>query len=627
MLVERYPLTSTTIAPKSGWHPFPQIHEREPWEALPSTVRKELIRRGEVRLDQAWQQLLATRFLEYARIGNRTGYEQDNFARRKMLSELLFAECVEGKGRFLDKIIDGVWLICEETYWGIPAHVHLQKAGDGLPDIAEPTVDLFVAETASTLAHVAYLLKSSFDDVSPLIVERIETEIDRRLLTPLLERDDFGWMSLNTRQRPNNWNPWINSNWLACVLYIETDDARRQQAIHKIFSSLDRFIASQPADGGCDEGPLYWARSAGSLFDCLELALEATNGQVNIFDEPLIQDMGRFAYRAHINGKHYINFADASPINHLDATLLYHYGKHIHDPDLMAFGAWIDGARRHAGHVGSSSGAPMRFLRELFRSTEMEGAPAYAPMHRDVWLPELQVMVARDKDQSGDGLIVAVKGGHNDERHNHNDVGSLIVYENSRPLVIDVGVGTYTDKTFSAQRYEIWTMQSGFHNLPTVNGIHQAHGRHYCATDVIYASDEDSASLTLEIGSAYPPSAGIHYWKRQVTLYRGDRIAITDVFEFEEIPLDMSLSLMSASEVAIHDDGIILLHERELPRGRFSGGGRIILTPEQFHVSVEEIPIDDTRMSPIWGDRVYRILLSPREFLRRDVWKIEIQQV
>lgn len=627
MLVERYPLNALSIVPKSAWHPYPQIHERDQWEALPSNVREELIRRGEERLGQPWQQLLATRFLEYVRIGNRTGYEQDSFARRRMLSEFLFAECAESKGRFLDAIIDGVWLICEETYWGVPAHVHLQKAGDGLPDIAEPTVDLFVAETASTLAHVAYLLESSFDAVSPLIVERIEYEIDRRLLTPLLERDDFGWMSLNTQQRPNNWNPWINSNWMACVLYIEADDSRRQQAIHKILSSLDRFIASQPADGGCDEGPLYWGRSAGSLFDCLDLIFEASNGQVNVFDEPLIQDMGRFAYRAHINGRHYINFADASPINHLDATLLYHYGKHIHDTDLMAFGAWINEARRQAGSVDSSAGAPLRFLRALFRSTDMEIAPAYAPQHRDVWLPELQMMAARDKGQSGDGLYLAVKGGHNDERHNHNDVGSFIVYENSRPLLIDIGVGIYTDKTFSAQRYGIWTMQSAFHNLPTINGFQQAHGKDYRATDVVYASDEASASLMLDIAFAYPPSAGIHYWKRQVTLRRGHGITIRDEYSLNEVPLEMSLSLMTANDVVIQAEGSILLVERELPRGRFSGSGRITLPPDQFHVSVEEIPIDDARMSPIWGDRVYRILLIPQQLLREDVWQIEIQQI
>ena len=45
-----------------------------------------------------------------------------------------------------------------------------------------------------------------------------------------LERDDFGWMGFQHTGRPYNWNPWINSNWLACVLFIERDAQRRLDA-------------------------------------------------------------------------------------------------------------------------------------------------------------------------------------------------------------------------------------------------------------------------------------------------------------------------------------------------------------------------------------------------------------
>jgi hypothetical protein len=38
---------------------------------------------------------------------------------------------------------------------------------------------------------------------------------------------------------------------------------------------------------------------------------------------------------------------------------------------------------------------------------------------------------------------------------------------------------TYTRKTFSSQRYEIWTMQSGYHQLPKINGVDQMQGRQY----------------------------------------------------------------------------------------------------------------------------------------------------
>ena len=89
------------------------------------------------------------------------------------------------------------------------------------------------------------------------------------------------------------------------------------------------------------------------------------------------------------------------------------------------------------------------------------------PLPKDVWLPDLQVMVARDEEGSTKGFYVAAKGGHNDESHNHNDIGNYVVYYDGQPLLIDVGRGTYTRKTFSDRRYEIWYNCSDYHNTPS----------------------------------------------------------------------------------------------------------------------------------------------------------------
>ena len=51
-------------------------------------------------------------------------------------------ELAEGKGRFMDQIVNAVWYFSEQTWWGWSAHLGPQKAGAGLPDINEPFVDL-----------------------------------------------------------------------------------------------------------------------------------------------------------------------------------------------------------------------------------------------------------------------------------------------------------------------------------------------------------------------------------------------------------------------------------------------------------------------------------------------------
>src|SRR5919107_3713622 len=165
-----------------------------------------------------------------------------NGERRLRLANLVMAELFENRGRFLDEIANGIWAISEQTFWGSTAHLGLQKAGTGLPDASEPVVDLFAAEAAALLAWTDYLLGARLDSVSPRLRERIRYEVDRRVLTPALERDDFWWMGFGARRDVNNWNPWINSNWLASVLLLENDPARRVRAVHKIMRSLDAFL-------------------------------------------------------------------------------------------------------------------------------------------------------------------------------------------------------------------------------------------------------------------------------------------------------------------------------------------------------------------------------------------------
>jgi hypothetical protein len=141
--------------------------------------------------------LPASLFLQFARNGNRSNYQDVRTARRNTLQNLIIAECLENKGRFLDDIANGIWTTCEETYWGVPAHLYMQEKGPGLPDIHDVTVDLFAAETLSLLTWATYLLGDTLDTVSDLIRPRILDEAQRRIITPCLERDDFWWMGIH----------------------------------------------------------------------------------------------------------------------------------------------------------------------------------------------------------------------------------------------------------------------------------------------------------------------------------------------------------------------------------------------------------------------------------------------
>jgi hypothetical protein len=581
---------------RAQWRPYAPASDRGAWEALPADVKERVMKAGEGVLGKPYEPLPASLFLEFARNGNRSRYEAVRSRRREHLQAAVLAACVEGKGRFLDDIADGIWTTCEESFWGVPAHMGAQKRGVGLPDVQEPIIDLFAAETAAELAWSHYLVGPSLDKVHPLVRQRLEAEIERRVLSVYRERSDFGWMGLNNSNPVNNWNPWINSNVLTCALLLDSDAARRARTVHKILTSLDRFLDSYHDDGGCDEGPGYWNRAGASLFECLDLVQSATGGGVNYFDLPLVRQIGAYIYRVHIAGDWFVNFADAPAKVHPDGSLMYRFGAATGDADLQAFGAHA----LQAHEIGMESLG--RALPAVFGCAAMRKAEARQPLAREAWMPGIQVAAARSRQGSTDGFYFAALGGHNAESHNHNDVGSLVIFLDGNPVLIDVGVETYTAKTFSSKRYEIWTMQSAYHNLPTINGVMQAAGRQYAARDVSFTSDETAAEFVADIAAAYPKEAGVDKWLRSIRLDRGaNRIVVTDRFALRAASGKVEMSLMTAAET------------RATGPRTLSIGGRVRLEVEgpgdpQFRV--EEVATTDSRLRGVWGPKVYRTLVS-----------------
>jgi len=589
---------------RKDWGPCPSATDRDAWQSLPDPVRQEALDRGEKAWKGDWRILRASEFLEYRREGNRSRYEAARNARRDRLSDLAAAECVEGKGRFLDEIANGVWLTCEETWWGVPAHLSAQKRGIGLPDVTEPVIDLFAAETGAQLAWIEHVLGPKLDEVSPLLRERIRIEIGRRILDPYEKRDDFGWMGFASRSAVNNWNPWINSNCLACTLIIEPEPARRAALTAKILRSLDRFLDGYHEDGGCDEGPGYWGRAGASLFENLELLDSATGGAVPFWEMPLVREIGRYIYRVHIAGDWFVNFADASAKPGLAADLVSRYGERIGDERMKSLGAWA--ARNQPGRSRGDS-LPRR-IQSMFHARELERIAPRQPFVGEAWFPGIQVMTARLREGSAEGAYVAAQGGHNAESHNHNDVGNFVVFRDGEPLLIDVGVETYSAKTFSSRRYEIWTMQSAYHNCPTVNGVMQGAGRQFQARQVEFRRDAAGVELDMEIAGAYPAEARLESWRRRIRLDRAhNEVIIHDSARMAR------RGPSGKTEVTLN----LMMPSREIMnRLRWEGPG--------IEAKVDEIPVTDSRLRSVWGDHLYRVRLVSSDAPSSASWILRV---
>lgn len=590
-------LIESSLMPAADWKPFSGPGN---WNHIPSAIRQKYINEAEIVLEKPWEPISASLYLEYAETGVRTidGYLH-NFHRR--LSALIVAELFENEGRFLIHIIDGIWAACEISVWANASSPlfttdHPQK----LPDInngKHHIVELRGGEIAASIAWAHYFFKDQFDSITPVINKRIKEEIDKRILTPCLERSDFFWMGY-TGRRVNNWNPWVNSNWLICTLLLEDDNERRNSSVGKIIESTNFFVNGYGEDGGCDEGPGYWSRAPGSLFDLLQLLYSASEGSINLFEEKIINNMGLYLPKMFIGKGMYVNFADASARVSPNPGLIYNYGKAINDSTMMKYGRYL--FDNNDGYIPDPVN---RKLWGLSAFQEIMNIEPQTPLIKDSWSPDVQVMTTRQQEGLLNGFYIAAKGGHNAESHNHNDVGHFILYYNGIPVFVDAGVGVYNRDTFGPNRYNIWTMQSAYHNLPTINGFMQQYGSDYAAKNVKYEKDSHSVQFSVDIARAYPEAASVKEWKRNLIFDRRSQVVtIEENYKLNRFLKPTELNYLVYVEPIINKGKILF---------ELDDATKITMdyNPDSLTPSVEVIDIDDRRINAVWGEKLYRLKL------------------
>ena len=591
---------SQVLAKGTEWVQYPAYNNRAAWEALPQGVRADIIKKGEEALACEWPVVKATDYLEYTRSGNRTIMQELQSRRVSAVEALTLAELIEGKGRFTETMMNGVWALCEQSTWVLSAHLTLQKKGIGLPDPDDTVIDLTAGEIGALLSWIHYYFAAELDKISPFVSEKIRRNIKTRILEPYYTHNDWWWMGFNGGM-VNNWNVWVNYNVMQCILLMETDRQKRTDNIYKAMRSIDKFIDYYPDDGGCDEGPSYWSHAGGKLFEGLELLHTATGGKVDIYQNELVKNIGRYIYRAYISDPYYVNFADAGAKGSINPGLVYRYGKAIQDPVMQGFGALYAQKRDFAN--SAPSGSLGAVLHNLFDVKEMITAQTVEPLISESWLPGSQLVMARDKENSKQGFYFAAQGGNNGQSHNHNDVGTFVLYYNGLPALIDVGVGTYTRQTFSEERYSIWNMQSGYHNLPVINGVDQKDGGQYAARNVSFKSSAKTVDFSVDIAGAYPAQAAVKTWQRSYRLNRGKDFVINDKYTLTENKGGTSLHFMTSCKATMTKAGII----------RLEGDGFVLemnYDASKMNGKTEIIPLDDRRLQNAWENSLTKIKLE-----------------
>ena len=428
-------------------------------------------------------------YLEFSRTGNRTNWQRVAGRRRGRIDTFVLAECLENDGRFIEPLEETIRALCAEPTWVMPAHDRSLRNFRG----EQIDIDLGSSALGWKLALTDYILGNRLD---PEVRELLQKKVRKRILDPFLKmvrgRRDPNWW-LNTT---NNWNAVCLAGVTGAALAQAESRRERAEFVVAAEKYSKNLLRGFTSGGYCTEGVGYWNYGFGHYVQLAEAAYQATDGGVDLLSRDRVRPPATYGVRIEIMNGVCPAFADCSVGSRPSPDILYFVSRRL---EL--------GLREYEKRdVTSSSGGLAKALMYSFpnsaSTTDIAEEPASGPGPR-TWFEEAGVFIGRPGANELCRLAVALKGGHNAEHHNHNDVGSYVVVVGSQPVLLDPGPEVYTARTFSGKRYVSDVLNSYGHPVPVVAGKLQKTGRNARGKVLREEFGKNADILALDISSAY----------------------------------------------------------------------------------------------------------------------------
>jgi hypothetical protein len=476
------------------------ISDRKAWDALAkdNASAADIVAKAEKLLETPMPEMTDEAYLDYSRTGNRTRGQAVINERRGRLDVLTLAECFKNEGRYLPEIEKTIRGLCEEKSWLLPAH------DARLDNFKRKTVqiDLAAANLGWQLATAKYWLG---EKLSPEVRKLLADELERRIYAPFTGMVADGkpwkwWLVM-----PNNWNAVCLAD--VCGSALAGIESRERRAFFAASGEkfIKAFLSGFPPDGYCSEGIGYWNYGFGHYLMLSETIERATGGKAVWMADKRIEPIALFGRRIEILPGIYPSFADCVVHAKPDARFMeylnrrYGWGRENSEQSAEAISTAVKGQLFEIGLFAF----PKSYVQ--IGSTKINSAagqsPAAAP--RD-WFSDGGVLICRPKSVEPHALGAALKGGHNAEQHNHNDLGSFVVALGKSTPLVDPGPEVYTARTFSSKRYESKVLSSFGHSVPLVAGQMQIAGAKARAKILKSEFTDAADTLAMDLSSAYP---------------------------------------------------------------------------------------------------------------------------
>ena len=422
-------------------------------------------------------QLTEELFSLFERTGNRLEYEKVYFRRRKFLTVYAMLSIMYGRQSDISCLGEVIEAICTEECWALPAHVNRSEKG------WQTAIDLFAAETAFSLAEIISLTESK---LPASVCEKARSEVFRRVLNPFMESDfPYSWWEMSKM----NWCAVCCGSIGGAAIYLmQKDRARLDKLLKRINSSIMNYIEGFSDDGACLEGLGYYTYGMSFFVAYADLMYRYSEGKVDLFDNGKLKNIALFQQKCFLTGSVTVSFSDSQQDEKFRLGLTSYLSKRysgVEFPDVaLAAGLESDNCYRY-----------VVLSRDYFWTKQHADVVDFERQWHTV-LPSAQWSVCK----SHNGCALAAKGGHNDEPHNHNDVGSFIYACEGESVLTDLGAGEYTKDYFNENRYKNICCRSLGHNVPLIGGKEQHAGAEYMASRFV---SDGNGKTEMDIEAAY----------------------------------------------------------------------------------------------------------------------------
>jgi hypothetical protein len=493
--------------------------------------------------------------------------------RAEGLSKLAWAECLENKDQYTRQVEAALRDIIDQRSWVSPRSDHGFKNYNGEAYSVELTSSLY----AHTIAQTLYMMG---DKISPALRKDAVDALYRRIFNPLLEeiKTKSTGKGKSFLVETNNWNHVCLAGLVGAALTVI--ESKRERAV---FVSIGEYYSRNGLigfgdDGYCTEGITYYNYGFGHYTVLRESIWQATKGKIDLFDNPKVQKIARYAPHIEIINGVIPAISDTREGSTADTNLLIYLNRSL--------GLGLAGFNNLTYKTVTSD-----IRRSLMTAFPNAAGKAPAKMNGKSesvvrsFFDQAGVLICRPMPGTSATIGVALKGGNNGESHNHNDVGSFTIVQGKEIMAGDPGSIPYTANIFDPQfRYTYKTVASYGHPVPLVAGIAQKPGAEARArvTDTVFTPEKDV--ITLDIAAAYEVP-GLKKLQRTMDYNRAGAgsISFTDAFEYAQPAAFETAICTRAQWKQTSDSTLLLTRGNEKMAVTFSSpGNNLVLRSEEI---------------------------------------------